>query len=306
MQTIVITGGTGLIGKTLGRALLQKGYRVMILTRDPHQAGNDPAFQYAGWDVAKQQIDREAISAADGIVHLAGAGVADRRWTPKRKQEILSSRVESSRLLVSALQQIPNRVKTVISASAIGWYGEDPEVPNPHPFAETAPPDPGFLGSTCEAWEKSIDPAGTGQTRLVKLRIGIVLSREGGAFRELKKPLYAGVAAITGNGKQFISWIHISDLVQMFIHAIETSSMKGVYNAVAPNPVTNKALILAMARSRQKFFIPVKVPAFMLKLLLGEMSIEILKSTTVSAGKIIAEGFRFEYPELDAAMAALK
>lgn len=306
MQTVLITGGTGLIGKTLGRALLQKGYRVIILTRNPNQAGNDPAFRYAGWDVAKQEIDREAISEADCIVHLAGAGVADRRWTPKRKQEILSSRVESSRLLVTALQQIPNRIKTVISASAIGWYGADPEVPNPHPFEETAPPDHGFLGSTCEAWEKSIEPVSTSQTRLVKLRIGIVLSREGGAYRELKKPLYAGVAAITGNGKQIISWIHISDLVQMFIHAIETSSMNGAYNAVAPGPVTNKALILAMARSRQKFFIPVYVPAFILKLLLGEMSIEILKSTTVSAKKIMDTGFHFQYPDFGVAVKGLR
>jgi uncharacterized protein (TIGR01777 family) len=287
-----------MIGKVLTKALLQKGYHVIILSREPakHPQGNN--LSYAAWDIGQQTIDTNAITKADHIIHLAGAGVADKRWTKKRKQEIIDSRVKSGALLVKALQENTNRVKTVVSASAIGWYGPDPVVPNPVPFTETAPADPGFLGQTCFEWEQSLQPITGMGKRLVQLRIGIVLSAEGGALAEFKKPLRMGVATILGNGKQVISWIHIDDLVKMYIKAIEDDSMQGPYNAVAPLPVVNKELILCLARNKKRFYIPVHVPAFVLKIVLGEMSIEVLKSATVSAAKIKTTGFDFSFPSI--------
>ncbi|MBL0304742.1 MAG: TIGR01777 family protein [Chitinophagaceae bacterium] len=306
MATILITGGTGLVGRALSRALLEKKHNVIILTRSTKQMAISPqpknGIQWAQWNVDTQTIDKDAVAKADYIIHLAGAGVADKRWTKKRKQEIVDSRVKSGALLVTALSEIENNVKAVITASAIGWYGADPVIPNPIPFLEDAPADTAFLGDTCRQWEQSIEPVTQLKKRLVKLRIGIVLSKDGGALKEFIKPLQFGVAAILGNGKQMISWIHIDDLVNMFMAAIENENMNGVYNAVAPKPVNNKELTLELARSRKKFFIPFYVPSLILKLMLGEMSIEILKSATVSSTKIQQAGFNFKFPDIKSAL----
>jgi len=308
MATILITGGTGLIGKALTNALLEKNYKVIILSRGliGQQADtNNPSF--AKWDIQSQHIDKAAISNADYIIHLAGAGVADKRWTKKRKQEILDSRVKGSELIVKALQEIPNKVKAVISASAIGWYGPDPVIPNPKPFREDDPNDHAFLGETCKRWEESLAPISKMGKRLVKLRTGIVLSKDGGALKEFKNPLRFGVAAILGSGKQVISWIHIDDLVRLYIAAIEDQNMNGVYNAVAPVPVSNKKLTLQLARTQKgNFFIPVHVPSFVLKIVLGEMSVEVLKSATVSCDKVHYCGFVFLFPSIESALANLK
>ena len=302
MPTVIITGGTGLVGKALGQALLEKGYSIIVLTREIQPTVKNQKtttdIRYAGWDIEKQIMDKTAIADADYIIHLAGAGVADKRWTKKRKQEILDSRVNGSKLIVDSLKTIPNKVKAVVSASAIGWYGPDSVIPNPKPFEEDNVPSNDFLGNTCKQWEESIEPVSTMGKRLVKLRTGIVLSKDGGALKEFKKPLKFGVAAILGSGKQIISWIHIDDLVSMFIAAIENENMYGVYNAVAPNPVSNKELTLQLAKSRKKFFVPVHVPSFILKIALGEMSIEVLKSTTVSCQKIQLSRFDFLYPDI--------
>ena len=308
MTTILITGGTGMIGKALTHALLEKNYKVIVLSRQTNQRQTETTnLSYAAWNVDGQTIDKEAISKADYIIHLAGAGVADKRWTKKRKQEIINSRVRSGELLAKALQDIPNKIKAVICASAIGWYGADPVIPNPKPFREDDPHDISFLGETCKQWEESVDPVKKSGKRLVKLRTGIVLSNEGGALKEFKRPLLFGVAAILGDGKQMISWIHIDDLVRLYITAIEDETLNGVYNAVAPKPVSNKELTLQLARIQKgNFFIPVHAPSFVLKLVIGEMSIEVLKSATVSCDKIHYTGFTFLYPSLDAALKNLK
>lgn len=303
-QTILISGGTGMVGKQLSIHLLNKGYDVILLSRKKGTIKiSEQSITIYKWDIAKGEIDEEAIKRADHIIHLAGAGVADKRWTAKRKQEILDSRTQSSALIVKALRDIPNHVQSVISASAIGWYGPDEDNSISHSFSEEMPAYSDFLGNTCKAWEESIAPVADLGKRLVKLRIGIVLSATGGALTEFKKPLKGGIAAILGTGKQMISWIHVQDLCNMFLYAIETSSMQGTFNAVAPHPVSNKELTLTLAKQKNGFwYIPFYVPAFLLKIVLGEMSIEVLKSATVSSHKIEQQGFKFAYPTVQLAL----
>lgn len=301
MQTILITGGTGLVGKALTKTLLAGGYKVIILSRSTEGKKNSEKIMYARWDIKKQEIDVMALQQADYIIHLAGAGVVEKKWTEDYKKEIVESRTESSRLLIIALQKNTNKVKAIVSASAIGWYGAD-AVPV-KPFTETDPAADGFLGNTCKLWEASIEPVTNLGKRLVKLRTGIVLSNDGGALAEFKKPIRLGVAAILSDGTQTVSWIHIDDLCRMFINAIENENMQGSYNAVAPQPVTNKALTIALAKTMNgKLYFPIHVPAFVLKIMMGESSVEVLKSTTVSCRKILDTGFAFNFTGIDAAL----
>ncbi|THU41036.1 TIGR01777 family protein [Niastella caeni] len=302
MATILITGGTGTIGKALSRALTAKQHQVIILSRHP-RTGTD-AVSYAAWDPAKQTIDIEALQKADYIINLAGAGVADKRWTKKRKAELVDSRVQSGALLVKALQENENKVQAVISMSGIGWYGDDNKRSAKQPaFYEGDPADEGFLGQTCVKWEDAIKPVTALNKRLVIFRSGIVLSNDGGALAEFQKPVRAGIAPFFGSGDQVTSWIHIDDLCRLFIIYIENERKSGIYNTVAPQPVTNKNFMLTLAKKMKgRFFIPVYIPSFLLKLILGEVSIEILKSATVSSEKIVSGGFQFLFPTLDAAL----
>jgi len=305
METVLITGGTGMIGKALTQALIERGFNVIILTRhiSNEQKTKDNKLSYAIWDVEKQTIDKDAFAKADYIIHLAGASVAEKRWTKKRKQEIVNSRVDSGKLIVDSLKNLPNKIKTVISATAIGWYGPDKN--DGKKFTEVDPSSNDFLGQTCKQWEAAIEPTSFLGKRLVKLRIGIVLSNDGGAYVEFKKPLKVGFATILGNGKQIVSWIHIDDIVRAILFSMENERMEGIYNAVAPNPSSNKEVVLEIARKRGKTFIPVHVPTFALKIRLGEMSVEVLKSATVSSEKIQQAGFIFQYPDLGSAISQL-
>ena len=307
-MTILITGGTGLVGKALTNLFISKGYKVIILTRDVTNKADEPNITYAAWNVEDGTIDKKAIETADHIVHLAGENIAEKKWVKKRKIEIAQSRIKSSQLLVDSLIKIPNKVRSVISASAIGWYGEDPEIPNRNPFSEEAPAAKGFLGETCKAWEASISPVQELGIRLVIVRTGIVFSKEGGAIAEFKKPLLRyGVAPILGSGKQAISWIHEEDLARLYLHAIENQNISGVYNAVATQITDNKRLNQLLAKIyRKKFYMMMHVPGFILKLVLGEMSVEVLKSTSVSNQKIRHTGFTFLYPAAETALKNLK
>lgn len=291
-----------MIGQALTKELVARGYSVIILTRGSSAASKQSGVQYARWDVEQQIIDKDAVGKADYIVHLAGANVAEGRWTEERKREIRESRTRSGALLVKALGEYPNRVKAVVSASAIGWYGPDPQEPNPHPFTESAPANKDFLGTTCQQWEDSIKGVMDTGRRLVILRTGIVLSVEGGAYKEFEKPLRFGMASVLGSGRQVVSWIHIDDLVGMYLTALKNERWQGVYNAVAPQPVSNRELILTMARQRGKFYITTKVPEAALKVALGEMSIEVLKSTTVSSRKVEEAGYQFLFPSIGVAV----
>jgi uncharacterized protein len=304
MQKVLITGGTGLVGRSLCKMLSANGYEVIILSRHPTAAKPCPGTSYARWDVEKGEIDERAFGASDHIIHLAGAPVMAKRWSEKYKEEIVDSRTKSSALLVNRLNKVNHKVKTIISASAIGFYGIDPP-PTPGGFTEDDPSSPDFLGETCRLWEQSIEPAAA-HVRLAKIRIGIVLSNDGGAYEEFKKPLKFGVASILGSGKQIISWIHIEDLCRMFLHALKNPEINGTFNAVAPHPVSNKTLQVKLAeKMRGKFFTPVHVPAFALKLVLGARSYEVLKSTTVSAAKIQSTGFQYSYKTIDEAIEEL-
>ena len=312
MPTVMITGGTGMIGTALSRHLLQQGYDVIILSRNPIETASmykttyqQNSFRpsgkifYAKWNTEKMIIDHEALKQADYIVHLAGEGVAKKRWTKKRKEEIRLSRTKSSELLFQCLSNQPNKVKAVISASAIGWYGPD----NGKIFTENDPAADDFLGQTCKAWEESIDKVEGLGKRLVKLRLGIALSNEGGALVEFKRPARMGVAAILGSGKQMVSWVHIDDLCRAFIHAIETPEMNGAFNLAAPHPCTNREMTLGIAKAMNgALFLPVHVPSFALQIIMGEMSVEVLKSTTVDSSKLQHTGFNFIYAQVDSAL----
>jgi uncharacterized protein (TIGR01777 family) len=311
MATVLITGGTGLIGKALTDLLVGKGYRVVVLTRQPVKgmrpftsgAEADDVLAYALWNVSTGQFPTEVLPHTDYIVHLAGANVAKGRWTKRRKLEIVRSRTQSGALLVETLKKYPGRVKGVISASAIGWYGPDT---GKRPFRETDPSADDFLGRTCQAWEDSLAPLPGMGKRLVILRTGIVLARDGGALPAFRAPLKGGIAAIMGGGRQMISWIHLADLCRLYVHAIENPDTEGVYNAVAPEPVSNKALVLALAQQvRGRFFIPVHVPAFVLRAVLGEMSVEVLKSCTADAQRIRNRGFQYTFPTIAPALTDL-
>ena len=295
-----------MIGKALTQALIERGFNVIILTRhiNNEQKTKNDKLRYAIWDVEKQMIDKNAFAKAYYIVHLAGANFADKRWNEKVKNEIVSSRVDSARLIIESLKTIPNKVKTVISASGISWYGAD-DSKNAKPFTENDPPASDFMAQTCQQWEAAIEPASFLGKRLIKFRIGPVLSTDGGAYVEFKNPLKFGVGGIIGNGKQIMSWIHIDDLVRAILFSMETEQMEGVYNAVSPKPVSNKELILEIAKSTGKFFVPIPAPSFALKIVFGEMIGEILKSTTVSSEKLQQAGFIFQYPDIRSAILQL-
>ncbi len=304
MQTVLITGGTGMVGTSLTELLLSKGYEVIILTRKP-RVSQIPNLTYAVWDIDKGYIDPLAIGQADAIVHLAGAGVADKRWSKKRKQEIVDSRVKSGALLVKYLTESPHHVKTVVTASAIGWYGPDTEQSLQHGFVETDPVDASFLGETCKRWEDSVKPIETLGIRLVTLRIGIVLNKEGGALAEFIKPAKFGIAAILGNGQQVISWIHQQDLTNILLFSIANDNVNGIFNAVSPNSTTNKALTIFIIKYYHTYFLKMMIPSWLLNLILGEMSVEVLKSANVSSKKIEKMGFSFKFPAISSALSDL-
>ncbi len=309
MQTVLLTGGTGMIGTHLQKFLLKNNYKVIVLVRDDamEKPSSNLNIFYAKWNIEKGEIDKHAIAQSDYIIHLAGANVAEKRWTDKRKTEIVESRTKSGDLLIKVLEEIPNKVKAVVSASAIGWYGADTNESIQNGFKEDAPAANDFLGKTCKLWEESIKPVELLNKRLAILRFGIVLSKKGGALEEFKKPLKAGVAAILSNGKQVISWIHIDDLCRLLLFAIEHENISGIYNAVSPNAVSNKEFALALAKQmRGKSYVPMHVPEFVLKVMMGEMSTEVLKSTTVNYDKIKSAGFNFLYPSIKMALENLE
>lgn len=290
----MITGASGLIGSRLTEMLMANGYTVSHLGRTKRE-GRVKSFV---WNVDRQELDEEALAGVDTIIHLAGAGIADQRWTEKRKQEILDSRILSTRLLYRTLKSVPHTAKTVVAASAIGYYGfgKSEEI-----FVETSKPGSDFLAEVTHQWEKEADNLKE-VVRLVKLRVGIVLSEKGGALKEMAKPVQYFVGAPIGSGNQYMSWIHIDDLCNMFIKAMDDPSMQGAYNAVGPYAVTNRALTKAIGKVLHKPILLPPVPGFVLKIVLGDMADLVINGSKVSSDKIQATGFTYQFSTLEDAL----
>lgn len=295
MKNILITGGTGLVGSYLTEMLLAKGYAVSHLSRSMSKKGIKTFL----WDVEKQEIDAKCIENCDAIIHLAGAGVADSRWTDARKKEITESRTLSSKLLVEVLKNHSNQVKVFISASAIGIYGSDlSEIE----VDENSTLGNDFLADVTKKWENSVQEIENLGIRLAKIRIGIVLAKNGGALPKIIMPIKFGVGAALGSGKQYMSWIHFKDLCQIFCEAIVNQAYKGAINAVAPNPVTNKEFTISVATLLKKpMFLP-NIPSFILKIILGEMSTVVLDGKKVKNAKLAELIFSYTYKNLNQAL----
>jgi len=288
---VLITGASGLIGRRLTDLLLQKGCRVSHLGRDVRK-GQIPSFH---WNPKEGTVDANAFNGVDTVIHLAGAGIADKRWTTRRKQEILDSRLQATSLLCDSLESQPHKVRTVICASAIGYYGFGP---GDTTITEESPAGKDFLSSVVVRWEQSMERLATLGIRLVKIRIGIVLSKKGGALREMARPVSWGIGAPLGSGRQIVSWIHIDDLCGIFLKALQDDRLHGAFNATAPNPVTNKELMQAIAHVMGRpIFLP-PIPPFLMRILVGEMADLVLFGSQVSSQKIVDSGYNFKYPQL--------
>jgi uncharacterized protein (TIGR01777 family) len=298
MANVLITGGSGLIGKQLSFLLLSKGYSVAHLTRS--STNKTPSIKSFIWNPEKSEIDNEAVPWANHIVHLAGENVGQ-PWTNKAKQRILQSRIVSTKLIAEQLKKTNNRLESFISASAIGYYGADT---GDKLLIEESPHGDGFLANVTATWEEATDACTSYTDRLVKIRTGIVLSKEGGALSKMAGPIRWGVGSALGSGKQWLSWIHINDLCKMYLFAIE-KPLKGVLNGVGPTPTTNSDFMKELAHQLKRPLILPKVPAMVLKLLLGEMSILVLGSNKVEPVAFLKEGFTFEFANLREALKSL-
>lgn len=297
IKTILISGGTGLVGKQLVSLLLSKGYNIHLLTRG-HEKTDRSGLRIFKWDVNKGQIDEECISGVDAVIHLAGESIGSKRWTDERKAQILESRTKSIRLIYKVINENKNQVNHVISASAVGFYGSRGD----ELLVEESLPAKDFLAETCIEWENAADEGTELGLRVVKLRSGIILAAEGGILKQMEKPIKFGLGPILGSGSQWISWIHIQDVLDLYVFALENEQMKGVYNMTAPDPVNNSQLTHAIASALKRSPVFFHVPAGILKLALGEMSILALGSTKVSPAKIIWAGFNFRYPNIESAL----
>ncbi len=292
MKKVLITGGTGLIGKRLSFLLASKGYEVRVLSRSKSPESKYTTFI---WNVKDQFIEEEAFQDLDYIIHLAGAGIADKKWSEKRKKEIIDSRVQSTNLLYNTSKRLKTPLKAFISASATGYYGS---VTTATIFTETDQPANDFLGKVCRLWEESIFQFKNDKTRTVALRTGIVLSNDGGALKKMKTPLVTPL----GDGKQYMPWIHIDDLCEIYIKAIEDEDFEGAYNAIAPEHITNYSFSKAIAKTFKIPFLPIGAPSFILKIVFGKMATIILNGSRVSTGKIEKTGFKFKFKSLDKAL----
>jgi uncharacterized protein len=296
IKKILITGASGLIGAQLTKMMQQKGYQVAHLGRTKKQ-GEVKSYV---WDVVNRKIDSEALEGVTTIIHLAGAGVADKRWNEARKKEILDSRIQSTQLLFDTLKSLNHQVESFISASAIGYYGFTMEETV---FTEESNAGSDFLAQVTKQWEQEVDKISILGIRTVKMRIGIVLSNKGGALVEMAKPIRLGAGAALGSGKQQMSWIHIDDLCAMFMKAAEDDKMNGAYNAVC-DWATNADFTKTVAKILKRPLLLPPVPAFAMKLLIGEMAAMIVNGSKVSSEKIRKAGFEFKYPDLQSALLA--
>ncbi len=290
MKKILLTGGSGLVGQALTRALLQKGYEVAWLSRNARKGDIVPTFL---WNWEKGMIDPKAFDGVTHIVHLAGANIASHRWTNSYKKKIADSRIETTKLLLEKVKKYDVSLESFVASSAIGYYGT---FTSDETLTETSLKGNDFLAEVCEKWENaSLQFANELNIRTVCLRTGIVLAKEGGAFPKMLQPTSWGLGSVVGNGKQYMPWIHINDLVAIYVRALEDTTMHGAYNATAPEPTTNKDFTQNLAKAlHTKIYLP-NVPAFVLKLFLGKRADLLTKGTFVAPKKLQIEGFQHKY-----------
>lgn len=291
MEKVLITGGTGLIGSYLRNELHRRGYETVILSRR-----TGPSF--AKWDIESGYIAEEAFEGVSYIIHLAGENIADKRWSEQCKKAIVESRTKSAELILKELIERNIRIKAFVSAGAIGYYGA---VTSDIPIDETAEAGKDFLAETCQKWERSAMAFSKTADRVCIIRTGLVLAKGGGLLKRLLLPAKMGVSVVFGDGKQYMPWIHIKDLCNMYIKAIEDSNMDGIYNAVSPTSVTNRDFsnILGVALSKKPLII--KIPKFIISLMFGELGQVLVTGSKISADKIIEAGYKFEFTDLQEA-----
>lgn len=294
---ILITGATGLIGKELVALLLQNGLTVHYLTTSKKKIESQSNYHGFYWNPHQGIIDENALMGVDSIIHLAGATIS-KRWTPKYKQEIIESRILSSNVLFKALKDHPHTVKQIVAASAVGIYPDN--LTKLYTEEETAV-DESFLGKVVLKWEESVNKFKLLNIKVAKIRTGLVLSGKGGALPEMEKPIKMNIGSPFGSGKQMQSWIHIHDLVEMYFFTVR-QELNGIYNAVAPNPVTNKKLTQEIAAVLKKPLFMPNIPKFLMKLILGEMHVILFSSQNVCSKKIEEAGFVFQFKQIDKAL----
>ncbi|MCG8308613.1 MAG: TIGR01777 family oxidoreductase [Cytophagales bacterium] len=293
-KNVLITGGSGLLGAGLSDLLAEKGYRVTHLSR---YKNNRSGFKTFIWDIADHKIEEGALDGVSHIIHLAGAGIADQKWSAKRKQILTSSRIDSANLIFRQLKSRNQKIESFISASAIGIYGFDTGGILQSEDRTQLGDD--FLATLTKKWEAAADQFEETGARVVKLRIGMALSNHGGILSKLIPLANLGLSSAFGTGDQYISWIHIDDLVRMFVQAIESEQLAETYNAVAPNPVTQKDFLKSLNKTLNKpYFLP-NTPKFVLKLVLGELASAITGGNKVSSKKIEETGFDFQFRKID-------
>ncbi len=294
--SVLITGGSGLIGRYLTSALLSEGYKVSHLSRRTVQSGKVMAFR---WDPENNILDPSVFEGVDYVIHLAGANIGERRWTLKRKDEILSSRVDSAKLLHHVIINNGIRIKAFISASATGYYGS---ITSDKIYNENDMPATDFLGTTCRKWEEAADLFGNEGIRTVKIRTAVVLEKNDSALSKLMKPAGVGVLVKMGRGSQYMPWIHIKDLCNIYLKAVKDAEMEGAFNAVSPQHVTNKFFMQTLAEVMKRPLFPLPVPALVLKSILGEMAVVILQGSRISSKKISNSGYAFLFGNLEKAL----
>lgn len=298
MQRIVITGATGLIGSHLSSLLEVEGYDVVHLTRDRKKGDRAKSFV---WDPARSYADSDAFHPGDIIIHLAGANIGAGRWTGKRKQEIISSRVNSAALLFLKTAAEGIMPSAFITASATGYYGA---VTEQGIFTESDPPAADFLGETCRKWEEAAQPFVEKGVRVVKIRTSVVLAGTGSALSKMTMPAAAGLIVRPGPGDQYFPWIHIDDLCAVYLTAVREAGLSGAYNAVAPEHVTLDGVMKEIARQKHlPVFLP-HIPVWLMRAVLGEMSVMLTTGSRVSSERLTNSGFSFRYPDIAAALRA--
>lgn len=296
MLNVLITGGTGLIGQRLSKLLDANKYEVRLLSRNEN---SNSEFKTFVWDIEKGYIDEKAFQDLDYIIHLAGAGIADKKWSEKRKKVIIDSRVKSTELLLHYTQKLHTPLKAFISSSAVGIYGS---ITSEIIFTEDDNPGNDYLAKVCKLWEDAIFEFEAESIRTVAVRTGIVLSKDGGALKKMNTTVITPL----GDGLQYMPWIHIDDLCNLYLKAIKEVKMSGIFNGVAPEHESNKTFSKKLAKVFKKPFLPIGAPSFLLKALFGEMATILLNGSRVSADKVIEYNFEYKFPSLIEALNSFK